>query len=115
MRPRMAFSAVVFPAPLGPMIPRMRPSPTRRSIPSSATVAPYALRRPRASMHAIASALLVRGAGRRLGRGGVQQLFGGDAEPPDGGVDARPLLLQEALALARQQQRARARPHEHPA
>src|SRR5438552_3172700 len=52
--PRMALSAVVLPAPLGPMSPSMRPSSRRRSTPSSATVVPYALRRPRASMHAMA-------------------------------------------------------------
>src|SRR3954467_3824018 len=55
----MAFSAVVLPAPFGPMIPTIRPSSTRRSMPSSATVVPNAFRRPRASMHDMASALLV--------------------------------------------------------
>src|SRR2546427_179163 len=41
------------------MSPRMRPSSTCRSIPSSATVAPKVLRRPRASMHTMASVLLL--------------------------------------------------------
>ena len=54
----MALSAVVLPAPLGPISPRMRPSSTRISMPSNAIVVPNSLRRPRASMHAMALALL---------------------------------------------------------
>ena len=58
MNPRIALSAVVLPAPLGPMTPRMRPSSTRKSMPSSATVVPKTLRKPRASIVAITSTLL---------------------------------------------------------
>src|SRR6202171_3778674 len=53
VRQRIASSAVVLPAPLGPMSPRMRPSSTRRSTLSNATVVPKVLRRPRASIVAI--------------------------------------------------------------
>src|SRR5262245_48771992 len=111
VRPRMALSAVVLPAPLGPISPRMRPSPTRRSKPSSATVVPKALRRPRASIEVMASAPL-----RRVARGpGLQQLARLQAQPLDGRVDPGPLLRQELLALALQQQLARARVDEHAA
>src|SRR5262245_21490745 len=112
----MALSAVVLPAPLGPTSPRMRPSSTRRSMPSSARVEPKDLRRPRASMQDMASALLR--SIRRGGAGGAgrrQQLLHGQAQPPDGGVDPGPLFGQEPLALALQQQAARAGVDEHAA
>src|SRR5262249_27709939 len=83
----------------------MRPSSTRRSTPSSATVVPKALRRPRASMVAMASALL-------LGR--LQQLLRLQAQPLNGCVDPRPLLGKKFLALALEQLVARALPDEHP-
>src|SRR6266567_6436401 len=104
MSPRIAFRAVLLPAPFGPTIPRMRPSSTRRSMPSTATVAPYVLRRPRASMHVMASALL-------LG----QQFFGTQTEPLNRCMDPRPLLLVKLLTLALQQQVARAGIDEHAA
>src|ERR1700682_3121097 len=53
VRPRIALSAVALPATLGPMSPRMRPSSTRRSTLSNATVVPKTLRRPCASIVAI--------------------------------------------------------------
>src|SRR5688500_11757012 len=99
MRPRMALSAVVFPAPLGPMSPRMRPSSTRRLMPSSATVAPKVLRRPRASMNAMASALLF---------SSLEQFLGRQAEPLDGRGDPWPLFGEKLLPLGFEQQRARA-------
>src|SRR4029077_2419799 len=107
----MAFSAVVLPAPLGPMSPTMRPSSIRKSMPSSATVVPNALRRPRASMHAIGSALLFflfafRFRSPRFT--GRQQFFRFQSEPLNVGVHPRPFLGQEFLALALQQQIARA-------
>src|SRR5205814_4787489 len=111
----MAFSAVVLPAPLGPTSPRMRPSSTRKSIPSSATVAPKVLRRPRASMHAMVLALLTcvrRGAARF---GGSQQFLRGQAEPLDGRLDPGPLLGKKLVALALQQQIAGAGVDEHAA
>src|SRR6266545_861644 len=110
----MALSAVVFPAPFGPMRPRMRPSSTRKSTPSSAMVVPKALRSPRASMHAMASASLLWSI-RRRGRRRFQQFFRCQAEPLDGCVDPRPLLRQKLLAFALQQQIARARFDEHAA
>src|SRR6185437_15633782 len=121
VRPRIALSTVVFPAPLGPIIPRMRPSSTRKLMPSSATVVPNDLRRPRASMHAIASALLFLG----IGFGGfrwlgilcwvcaVQKFFCLQAEPLNIGVNARPFVGKKFLALALQQQITRAGIDEH--
>src|SRR5450432_666509 len=108
MRPRMAPSAVLLPAPLGPMSPRMRPSSMRKSMLSRATVAPKTLRRPRASMHDMGSALLT-GMGRRSASfGGRHQFLRRQAEPLDGRVDCRPLFGEKPLALAPQQQLARA-------
>src|SRR5512143_3318178 len=116
MRPRIAWSAVLLPAPLGPMIPRTRPSSTRRSTPSSATVAPKVLRRPRASMHAMASAFFL-GAVRRRRAGGarLQQLSRSQTEPPNGRVNPRPLFREKLLAFAPKQQVARAGIDEHAA
>src|SRR5688572_2598875 len=108
----MALSAVLLPAPLGPIRPRMRPSSTFRSMPSTATVFLKALRRPRASITAICSALPA-GLAARSDRLGAHELFGRQAQPADGGGDLRPLLLQELLALGVQQQLARAVHHEH--
>src|SRR5437764_701119 len=108
MRPRIAFSAVVLPAPLGPTSPRMRPSSTRKSMPSSAMVVPNVLRRPCASMHAMASALLL--FGFRLwpaGRAAIQQFFRRQAETLNGGVDPGPFVRNKPLAFALQQQIAR--------
>src|SRR5215472_8256689 len=110
----MAFSAVVLPAPFGPMIPTTRPSCTRRSIPSSATFAPNALRNPRASMHAMASALLLFIFRLRLAVL-AQQLFLLQAQSLDRRRDARPLFVQKPFALARQQHFARSLVEEHAA
>src|ERR1041385_631914 len=108
VRPRIALSAVVLPAPLGPMIPRMRPSSTLRSIPSTATVVPKTLRSPRASMHAMASLPLLRGI-----RCGLQEFLRLESEPRNGGADPRPFFRQELFALALEQQVARARVDVH--
>src|SRR5215212_1918486 len=105
----MALSAVLLPAPFGPMRPRMRPSSTRKSTPSSATVVPKTLRRPRASMNAMASALLLGAARRRLPFG-LQQFFRRQTEASNGLLDPRPLIGQELRPLGREQQIARARP-----
>src|SRR6266404_1950257 len=125
VRPRIALSAVVLPAPFGPMSPRMRPSATRRSTPSSAMVVPKALRRPRASMTVMASALLLVRGGIRLGgfrRCGicrrpagrpVQEVFGLQAEPLNGCVDPGPLFSKKLLPFALQQQTACAGIDEH--
>src|SRR5258706_13731565 len=99
----MALSSVVLPAPLGPMIPRMRPSSTRRSTPSSAIVVPKALRRPRASIDAMASALLLFG----------EQLFQREAKPLNGRADSGPFFAQESLAFRLEQELARAGIDEH--
>src|SRR5689334_24947963 len=103
--PRIAFSAVVLPAPFGPISPRMRPSSTRRSTPSSATVLPYDLRRPRASMQFMSALLL--SVFRR------QQLLRRQSEPFDCFLHARPVLGQKLLALALKQQLPPAGPDEH--
>src|SRR6516162_972611 len=104
----MALSAVVLPAPLGPMIPRIRPSSTCKSTPSRAMVGPKALRRPRASMHAMASALLlgcIRLASRRRPAvRGAQQFLGFQAEALNGRVDPGPFVGEKPLAFALEQQ-----------
>src|SRR5579871_891734 len=107
MRPRMAFSAVVFPAPFGPMRPRMRPVSTVRSTRSSATVGPYALRRPLASMQGMSLALL-----RLLG--GAQQVLGLKAQALNAGQDLRPVDVDELLPFAGHQPLAGAFRGEHP-
>src|SRR5437016_2476264 len=119
----MALSAVVLPAPLGPISPRMRPSSTRRLTPSSAMVVPNALRSPRASMHAIVSALLfwgirlggfrLWGRGRRPVAGAVQEFFRRQAEPLNGCVDSGPFFAKKLLPFALQQQTASAGVNEH--
>src|SRR5437660_1987755 len=95
------------------MSPRIWPSSTRKSTPSSAIVVPKAFRRPRASMVAIASALLF--SSRRVSADcdSVQQFFRCQAEPLNGGVDRGPLFREKLLALALQQQIARAAIDEH--
>src|SRR4029077_12060054 len=113
--PRIALSAVVLPAPLGPMSPRMRPSSTCRSMPSSAMVVPKALRMPRASMVTIASALLFDSRRLPTRNGSGQQLLRRQAEPLNGGVDSGPLLGKKLLALALQQQIASTGIDEHAA
>src|ERR1700685_1462912 len=95
------------------MIPRMRPSSTRRLTPSSATVVPKALRRPRASMHAIASALPFRSIRGRLAMGGIEQFFRCQAEPLDGGMNPGPLLREKFLAFAPEQKIVSAGFHVH--
>src|ERR1051325_8214202 len=95
MRPRTQFSSVLFPAPLGPISPRIRPSSTCRLIPSSATVLRNALRRPRASMVAMNSMLL---------RGNGKQLLRRQAEALNGGANVRPLLRQEPFTFGLQQE-----------
>src|SRR5215471_11240029 len=122
----MALSAVVLPAPFGPINPRMRPSSTRRSTPSSAMFVPKDLRRPRASMHAMASAVLL--AGVRLFRlvglrfrgvrlllfvGAVEEFFGFQPKPLNRCRNPRPLFAQEFLALSFEQQLARTRVNKH--
>src|ERR1700758_3285353 len=117
----IALSAVVLPAPFGPISPRMRPSSTRRSTPSSAMVVPKALRRPRASMHAMASAVLLAGLGRfrfvglwlrrvclLLVIGAIEQFFGFQPKTLNRSGDPRPLFAQEFLPLAIEKQLARA-------
>src|SRR5437016_2748193 len=103
VRPRIALSAVVLPAPLGPISPRMRPSSTRKSTPSSAVVVPNALRSPRASMTDMASAFLLFGfLGFRLGlvARAIQQFLWFESEPLNGNLDPGPLLGKKFLAFA---------------
>src|SRR5580700_7936648 len=120
----MALSAVVLPAPFGPISPRMRPSSTRISMPSSAIVVPNDFRRPRASMHAMASALLLRGDLRWIRFRGlrlrilrwpraVQQLLRFQAKSLDGCMDPRPFFAQKFLSFALQQHTACAHIDEH--
>src|SRR5262249_3478780 len=99
MSPRIALSAVVFPAPLGPMMPTIRPSSKRKLMESSAMVLPNALRRPRASMHAMALAVLLwrwRLGGFRLGAiRRRKQFFRLQAQPLNGRVDPGPFFAKE--------------------
>src|ERR1051326_641395 len=106
--PRIALSAVVLPAPLGPMSPRIRPSSTRRSTPSSATVVPNALRRPCASIVAITSFPLC----TPLRGRGIEFLLG-QAKPLNLLRDPGPFLGEKFLAFAFQQQSAGAGFDEH--
>src|SRR3984893_9855573 len=107
------------------MSPRMRPSSIRKSTPSRAMVVPKALRRPRASMTVMASALLLvlgggrpggfrrRGiCGRPAGRP-VQEFFRLQPEPQNGCVDPRPFFAKKLLPFALQQQTACAGVDEH--
>src|SRR6266436_8280391 len=101
----------------------MRPSSTRKSIPSTATVVPNAFRRPCASMHAMASALLLRRfrfgwfrlcvIRRRPVGSAVHQFFRLQAEPLDGRADPRPFFAKKLLPFALQQQIARTGIDEH--
>src|SRR5688572_11551245 len=112
--PRIAFSAVLLPAPFGPIRPRMRPSSTRTLIPSSATVVPYTFRRPRASIQAMILLLLLLGfCGSRRSGGCFHQFFRGQTEPLDGFGDAGPLLGKKLLAFALEQQLPGTRFDEH--
>src|SRR5262245_57360014 len=105
------------------MSPTMRPSSTRRFTPSSAIVAPKALRRPRASMHAMGSGLLLwrfRPGGLRLGgiqgrsaRLAVQKVLRLQAEALNRGPYAGPFLAEKPLPLALEQETARAGIDEH--
>src|SRR5580692_2645716 len=119
------------------MSPRMRPSSTRKSTPSSATVVPNALRKPRASMHGMVSAFLlgivglrrrffrrrvphfslVLGEVRIFGRLAVcaQQLLRVQPQPLDGLLDPGPFFGEKFLALAFHQQVASAGVDEHAA
>src|SRR5688572_9638614 len=113
MRPRMALSAVVLPAPFGPMSPTIRPSSIRKAMPSKATVAPKVFRKPRASMHCIPSALLL--PPFRLGHFPLpaQELFRTEAKALNVRVDPRPLFTQKLLPLALHQRIARSFIDEH--
>src|SRR5712691_3090215 len=87
------------------MSPTMRPSSTRKSTPSTATVVPKALRRPRASMHVMASELLLfhfrlRPASCRT----VEQFFRRETEPVNRSVDPWPFFVKEPLAFSLQKQ-----------
>src|SRR5438876_11134195 len=114
VRPRIALSAVVLPAPFGPISPRMRPSSTRRSTPSRAIVVPNDLRSPRASMHAMVSAFLLFFSFRlRLARAVLQQFFRLQAEPLNGCVDPGPFFAKKLLPFTMQQQIARTGIDEH--
>src|SRR4029077_18449831 len=86
------------------MSPRMRPSSTRRLMPSSATVVPKVLRRPRASMHAISALLLW---------SSFQQFFRCQTEPLNRCRDPGPFFGEKFLAFSLQQQLARAALDEH--
>src|SRR5918996_636797 len=109
VRPRIALSAVVLPAPFGPIIPRMRPSSTCKSMSSRATVVPNVLRRPRASIVAMA---LVFFRWRSALRCGIQ-LSLCKTEPLDLFRDPRPFVGEKFLAFAFEQLITRTRFDEH--
>src|SRR5438067_1710264 len=111
--PRIALSAVVLPAPFGPMRPRIRPSLTRRSTLSSATVVPKTLRSPCASIVAIRLALLpLSRLGTPLRRGGIELLLG-QTKPLNLFRNSRPFVGEEFLAFAFEQQITRTGFNEH--
>src|SRR5712691_11687309 len=96
------------------MSPRMRPSSTRKSTPSRAMVVPKALRKPRASMHAMASAFLLSAFRfRPVVCGNIEQFFRSQSEPLNGCAYPWPFFGKELLALALQQQVARTCIDEH--
>src|SRR5258708_25911243 len=105
------------------MSPRMHRAQTRKLMPSSAMVVPNALRRPRASMTVMASALLLggirvgdfrrRGIRRRPAGRPVQEFFRLQAEPLNRCVDPGPFFSKKLLPVALQQQTARAGIDEH--
>src|SRR5712664_705626 len=105
------------------MSPRIRPSSTRKLTSSTAMVVPKALRRPRASMHAMASSLLlgrIRLAGfrlcairRRPAVCAVQEFFRLQPEPLNRCVDPGPFFAKKLLPFALQQQTACPRIDEH--
>src|ERR1700674_1389338 len=91
----------------------MRPSSTRKLMPSSAMVVPKALRSPRASMHAMVSAFLFF---LRFGVAAcaiLQQFFRFQAKPLNGCVDPGPFFAKKLLPFPLQQQTACARIDEH--
>src|SRR5579862_5019947 len=122
VRPRIVLSAVVLPAPFGPMSPTIRPGSIAKLTPSSARLAPKLLVRLLASTIAVIF-FTWRGGGAatpgRRPRSGRRrsaralQVIGAQAEALNGGVDLRPLLLEEALPLVLHQRLARAGAHEH--
>src|SRR2546421_11845697 len=95
------------------MSPRMRPSSTRKSTPSSAMVVPNVLRRRRASMQAMASALLLFLRWRPARCRRIEQFFRCETEPANGCVDPRPMLGKKFLAFAFEQQLVRTGFDEH--
>src|SRR5215469_7371139 len=114
VKPRIALSAVVLPAPFGPMSPTMRPSSTRRSTPSSATVVPNLLRSPRASIEAMASALLLfRFRFRAAACAPIQQFFRAQSQPLNSCVNSGPFFIEKFLPLPSQEQVACPRFHVH--
>src|SRR6266567_6401223 len=78
-------------------------------------VVPNALRRPRASMHSMALALLFGSRRFSAGCDSIQQFLRCQAEPLNGCVDPGPLFREKLLAFALQQQIARAHIDEHAA
>src|SRR2546426_1126509 len=97
------------------MSPTMRPSAIRKLMPSSAMVLPKALRRPRASMHAMGSTVLLLFSLRRRSASParIQQFFRFQAKPLNGCVDPGPLFAKKLLTFALQQQTACAGIDEH--
>src|SRR6266404_4397396 len=108
--PRIALSAVVLPAPFGPISPRMRPSSTRRSTLSNATVVPKTLRRPCVSIVAMTSLPPCFGSALR---GGSIEFFLGQTKPLDFFRHPRPFFGKKFLAFTFQQEVARAGSYEH--
>src|SRR5690606_6083241 len=92
VRPRMAFSAVVLPAPLGPIRPTMRPAGMVKVTLSRARVLPKDLLSPRAWMMAVMR--------WSPWKSEVAQKGGRiDIKTPNAGDDQRPFVLEEALAF----------------
>src|SRR4051812_7170194 len=93
----------------------MRPSSTFRSIPSSATVAPNVLRRPRASIHAMVSALLALVCHGPAAGPRSEQFLRREPQALDRRQDCGPLSGEKFFTLTLQQQTARAGVDEHAA
>src|SRR5688572_4285558 len=116
VRPSSALSAVVLPAPFGPIRPTMRPGPTLKFTSFSARVEPNCLPSPRATIKSLTIVSLARfffalQARSRRGRNLVeliQQILGLEAQALDAARDLGPLFLQEMLAFVLHQRAARA-------
>src|ERR1700720_2421356 len=110
----MVLSAVVLPAPFGPMRPTIRPASTSKLTASSARTPRYDLVSARALTISLIIISWCRGPWRTgSGDAAFQKLAWRESEPLHGRVDLGPLFSEEALTLVREQGLACAGTDEH--